>query len=134
MRCSHQGASHIPIDYLPRLIRLKDWNHIDSGLKQGLKALNLFPGDVYNESSLLKDGVVPVDRIYRCSRYRPEMRGISRPQGVYVSIFDAELVRDNDGFKVLEDNLQVPSRVSYMLANRNAVTSNLPGLLRQYSV
>ena len=73
----------IPIDCRTRLIGLKDWNHIDSGLKQGLKVLNLFPGDVYNESRMLKDGVVPVDMMYGCSRYRPEMRGISLPQGVY---------------------------------------------------
>ncbi len=124
----------IPVDCLPRLIRLQDWNRIESGLKQRLKALNLFLDDVYNKSRILKDGVIPVDMIYGCSQYLPEMRGISLPQGVHVSICGTDLVQDNDGFKVLEDNLRVPSGVSYMLANRKAVKSNFRQLFRQYSV
>ncbi len=124
----------IPIDCLPRLIRLRDWNHIDAGLKQRLKALNLFLHDIYNEAKILNDGVIPVEMIYGCPQYRPEMRGITLPQGVHVSICGTDLVRDNDGFKVLEDNLRVPSGVSYMLANRKAVKSNLRQLFRQYSV
>lgn len=124
----------IPIDCLPRLISFKEWTQIDAGLKQRLNALNLFLHDIYNEAKVLKDGVIPVDMIFGCPQYRTEMRGLDLPQGVHVSVCGTDLVRDNDGFKVLEDNLRVPSGVSYMLANRKAVKSNLRQLFRKYSV
>ena len=124
----------IPIDCLPRVLNLKEWDHIETGLTQRLKALNLFLKDIYNEARILKDGVIPTDMILGCPQYRPEMRNIGLPQGVHVSVCGTDLVRDNSGFKVLEDNLRVPSGVSYMLANRKAVKSNLRSLFRQYSV
>ncbi len=124
----------IPTDCLPRLLDLAQWNHLEAGLKQRLGALNQFLHDIYHDARILRDGVIPVDMIFGCPQYRPEMRNVDLPQGVYVSICGTDLVRDNDGFKVLEDNLRVPSGVSYMLANRKAVKSNLRNLFRQYSV
>ncbi len=111
----------IPIDFLPRILTVKDWNFISRGLRQRLKALNLFLADIYGPKNILADSVMPVDLVLGCPQYRPEMRGVDPPHGTYVSICGTDIVRTHDGFMVLEDNLRVPSGVSYMLANRQAV-------------
>ena len=103
-----------------------DWREIEAGLTQRLRALNLFLEDVYGPSrsndlasechASSHDGVIPVDVVRGCPQYRIEMRGFSAPYGTWVAICGTDLVRTNDGFKVLEDNLRVPSGVSYMLS------------------
>ena len=120
----------IPIDCLPRLMSGNDWRQIEAGLTQRLKALNLFLSDVYDEARIIADGVIPEDVIFDCPQYRTEMRGFTPPHGTWVSICGTDLVRTNDGFRVLEDNLRVPSGVSYMLANRKAAKISLPRLYR----
>jgi len=131
-----QGAQEriIPIDFLPRLIAAAEWDFIERGLKQRLKALNQFLADVYGPGRILSDGVAPVDLVRGCPQYRIEMRGVEAPHGVYVALCGTDLVRTNEGFKVLEDNLRVPSGVSYMLANRRALKGSLRGVFRRHHV
>ena len=120
----------IPIDCLPRVIPGSDWRFLESGLTQRLKTLNMFLEDIYNDARIVEDGVIPVDIVRGCPQYRVEMRGVSVPHGCWVAVCGTDLVRTNDGFSVLEDNLRVPSGVSYMIANRKAVKASLARLYR----
>ena len=124
----------IPVDCLPRVISSSDWLHLEAGLTQRVKALNLFLEDVYGRARIVHDGVIPVDMVRGCPQYRVEMRGFSPPHGTWVAICGTDLVRTNDGFMVLEDNLRVPSGVSYMLANRKVAKSSLRRLYRRSRV
>ena len=124
----------IPVDCLPRVVSGADWRHLEAGLTQRLKALNLFLDDIYGNARIVHDGVVPVDMVRGCPQYRVEMRGFSAPYGTWVAICGTDLVRTNDGFMVLEDNLRVPSGVSYMLANRKVAKSSLRRLYRSSRV
>ena len=131
-----EGAQEriIPIDVLPRIVDADTWDFIERGLRQRLKALNLFLADIYGRGRILSDGVIPADMIYGCPQYRIEMRGVAVPQGIHVALCGTDLVRTRDGFMVLEDNLRVPSGVSYMLANRGAVKASLNNLFRHCRV
>ena len=124
----------IPIDCVPRLLSAAEWDHVERGLKQRLAALNLFLKDVYHEGRCLREGVVPVDVVLGCPQYRMEMRGIKVPHDVYVAVRGTDIVRTHEGFAVLEDNLRVPSGVSYMLVCRNAIKDVLPRLYREHRV
>ena len=124
----------IPIDCLPRVLSGAEWRQLEAGLTQRLKALNLFLEDVYGDAQIIADGVIPVDVVRGCPQYRVEMRGFSAPHGTWVGVCGTDLVRTNDGFMVLEDNLRVPSGVSYMLANRKAVKASLRRLYRSSRV
>ena len=124
----------IPIDCVPRALSGAEWRQLEAGLTQRLKALNCFLEDVYGEARIIADGVIPVDVVRGCPQYRIEMRGFSAPHGTWVGICGTDLVRTNDGFRVLEDNLRVPSGVSYMLANRKAVKASLRRLYRSSRV
>ena len=124
----------IPIDCIPRVMSGDDWRQLEKGLTQRLKALNLFLDDVYGAARIIEDGVIPVDVVRGCPQYRVEMRGFSAPHGTWVAICGTDLVRTNDGFLVLEDNLRVPSGVSYMLANRKAAKASLRRLYRSSRV
>ncbi len=131
-----EGAEEriIPIDVLPRVIDAASWALLERGLHQRLEALNLFLADIYGPARCLSDGVVPVDLVRGCPQYRVEMRGVAAPCGVHVALCGTDLVRTHDGFMVLEDNLRVPSGVSYMLANRRAVKTGLRNLFRDNRV
>ena len=120
----------IPIDCVPRLLAQAEWRHIETGLDQRLRALNLFLEDVYNDARIIADGVIPTDVVRSCPQYRIEMRGLSAPHGAWVAICGTDLVRTNDGYAVLEDNLRVPSGVSYMIATRKVVKANLRNAYR----
>ena len=124
----------IPIDSIPRVIPMKEWLDLESGLKQRLAALNQFIYDIYHDAKIVKDGVIPLDLIKSCPQYRLDMQGVDTPLDVYVGICGSDLVRTHDGYRVLEDNLRVPSGVSYMIANRRAVKSHLPRMYRQSKV
>ncbi len=125
----------IPTDLLPRIVTAKEWNHVERGLIQRIRALNLFLGDIYGDAAVLKDGIVPREMIFGSKYYRREMRGLPVPHGAYVNICGSDLVRDEAGqFLVLEDNLRVPSGVSYMLANRDVVRRAFPGIFRSMKV
>ena len=131
-----EGTERIwPYDLLPRIITGAEWNTIERGLKQRITALNLFLKDIYSDEQILKDKVVPRSLVYSCHHYRREMRGLRVPHDVYISIVGTDLVRLPDGrFAVLEDNLRVPSGVSYMLANREVMKRVLPSLFVSYGV
>ena len=126
-----QGIEKIfPFDIIPRIITSKEWDKIDRGIKQRLKALNLFIKDIYHDQFILKDGIIPADLIYSCPNYLREMAGVEVPHDVYVHIAGVDLIRNNDGeFYVLEDNLRTPSGVSYMLENREISKRIYPGIL-----
>ncbi len=131
-----EGAQEriIPIDFLPRLLDAADWDLVERGLRQRLEALNRFLADVYGPGRILADGVVPVDLVRGCPQYRVEMQGVPVPHGVHVALCGTDIVRTNEGFVVLEDNLRVPSGVSYMLANRRALKTSLRNLFRRHRV
>ncbi len=125
----------IPTDLLPRIVTAQEWARVDAGLKQRVTALNFFLRDIYSEGRVLKDGIVPRAMIYGSKHYRREMRGVQVPHGAYVNVCGTDLVRREDGaFVVLEDNLRVPSGVSYMLANRDVVRRAFPGVFRAAGV
>ena len=125
----------IPIDCVPRLLSAAEWQHLESGLTQRIGALNRFLEDVYGEARIIADGVIPADVVRGCPQYRIEMRGVSVPYGTWVAVCGTDLVRtQDDGFVVLEDNLRVPSGVSYMIANRKVVKTSLRRLYRSCRV
>ena len=125
----------IPIDCVPRLLSAAEWRHLESGLTQRIGALNRFLEDVYGEARIIADGVIPADVVRGCPQYRIEMRGVSVPYGTWVAVCGTDIVRTlDDGFVVLEDNLRVPSGVSYMIANRKVVKTSLRRLYRSCRV
>ncbi len=124
----------IPVDPIPRLITASDWDQLSQGLEQRVRALNNFLDDIYGPARIISDGVIPADMVLECPQFRPEMRGFSQPYGVWVAVCGTDIIRVNDGFRVLEDNLRVPSGVSYMIANRNAAKASLPRVYRSCRV
>ena len=131
-----EGTERIfPYDILPRIITAAEWSAVERGLAQRLLALNLFLKDIYHEGKILAEGVVPRELVYSCPHYRREMCGVRVRRDTYVSVAGTDLVRVEDGgFAVLEDNLRVPSGVSYMLANRQVMKRVFPGLFSRYRV
>ena len=124
-----------PYDLLPRIITSNEWDTIEKGLAQRLTALNLFLADIYGEGKIFKDGIVPRELIYGCKHYRRELRGVRPPNDIWVSICGSDIIRDAHGtFTVLEDNLRVPSGVSYMLTSRQIIKQVFPKLFRNYAV
>jgi uncharacterized circularly permuted ATP-grasp superfamily protein len=131
-----EGTERIfPYDLIPRLVTAEDWDRIERGLTQRITALNLFMHDVYHEGKILAQGVVPREIVYSCQHFRRQMRGLQVPRNVYVAVAGTDLLRLKTGeFVVLEDNLRVPSGVSYMLMNRRIMKRTLPHLFRSYGV
>jgi uncharacterized circularly permuted ATP-grasp superfamily protein len=125
----------IPHDLLPRIITGHEWATVERGLAQRITALNLFLKDIYHNGRILNDGVVPRHLIYTCRHFRHQMRGVDVPHDRYISVVGTDLVRVPNGqFAVLEDNLRVPSGVSYMLANRQVLRHVFPRLFSNYGV
>lgn len=133
---AEEGTEKIfPYDVLPRLVTAAEWDTLERGLAQRITALNLFLGDLYHDAKILSDGVIPADLIYSCKHYRREMRGVNVSNGAYLTVVGSDLIRMPDGkFAVLEDNLRVPSGVSYMLANRQVAKRTFPIIFRDYGV
>jgi uncharacterized circularly permuted ATP-grasp superfamily protein len=124
-----------PFDIIPRLIRKSEWNAITKGLKQRVKSLNMFIHDVYHDQHVLKDGIVPRVYIEKSKEFRPECMGISPPHDAWSHVCGSDLVRGGDGtMYVLEDNLRVPSGVSYMLENREVMKRVFPELFSDYVI
>jgi uncharacterized circularly permuted ATP-grasp superfamily protein len=125
----------IPFDLVPRIVPAAEWRMLERGLRQRVHALNLFLGDVYGEQRILKEGRIPNELVFDNSEYRREMRGFQVPGGVYSHISGIDLVRAGDGeYYVLEDNLRVPSGVSYMLENRRMMARLLPELFARQQI
>ena len=131
-----EGTERIfPYDLIPRIITATEWQVIERGLTQRLTALNLFLKDLYSEARVLADGIVPRHLVYSCKHFRREMQGVRVPRDIYVAVAGTDLVRVPDGgFAVLEDNLRVPSGVSYMLTNRQVIKRTFPTLFNRYNV
>jgi len=121
-----------PFDPIPRVMPRKEWQRIEHGLKQRLTALNLFIDDLYNAQRVVRDAVFPAELLASSRNFRPQCIGISPRFGVWAHICGTDLVRDRDGtVYVLEDNLRVPSGVSYMLENRLLMKSVFPELFEK---
>jgi uncharacterized circularly permuted ATP-grasp superfamily protein len=131
-----EGTEKIfPYDLLPRIITSVEWATIEKGLAQRITALNMFLHDIYHSGKIISDRVVPYDLIYSAKHFRREMRGVDLPRNLYVSVCGTDLIRLPDGqFAVLEDNLRVPSGVSYMLANRQVMKRVFPKMFANYGV
>ena len=113
----------IPFDVVPRIIPAAEWKQLEAGLRQRVRALNMFLRDVYHDQDILRAGRIPADQILRNAQYRPEMRGVNLAGDIYAHVAGIDVVRASDAagageYFVLEDNLRVPSGVSYMLENR----------------
>jgi len=123
-----QGTERIfPFDIVPRIIPHNEWSEIEAGLKQRVRAINLFIDDLYHDQKILKDGIIPADLVLSASGFRKECIGLNPPGGVWCHITGTDLVRGGDGkFYVLEDNLRCPSGVSYVLENRVVMKRSFP--------
>jgi uncharacterized circularly permuted ATP-grasp superfamily protein len=133
---SGEGIEKIfPFDIIPRIITGKEWSLIESGLKQRLKALNVFLKDIYHSQFILHDKIIPTQLIYSCPNFLREMANVKVPFDIYTHISGVDLIRDDEGkFYVLEDNLRTPSGVSYMLENRSITYRIFPDLLPKNNV
>jgi uncharacterized circularly permuted ATP-grasp superfamily protein len=124
-----------PFDIIPRVIPLREWQRTEEGLKQRLQALNLFIDDLYHKQKIIRDGIVPDTLIAESTGFRKECMGIKPPHRVWAHICGSDLVRDKDGtIYVLEDNLRVPSGVSYMIENREVTKRVLPEMFEHNSI
>ena len=118
-----------PFDVVPRIISGDEWNEVEQGLAQRLRAVNMFIDDLYNDQRIIADGVFPAELLAESVNFRPECRGASPKYGVWAHISGSDLVRDDDGtMYVLEDNLRVPSGVSYVIENRAVTKRAFPEL------
>ncbi|MCK6408722.1 circularly permuted type 2 ATP-grasp protein [Thauera sp.] len=129
----------IPFDLLPRIIPGDEWRALEAGLRQRVRALNAFLADIYHGREILRAGRIPADQVLHNAQFRPEMQGVDVPGGLYAMIAGIDLVRaagaDGKGeYYVLEDNLRVPSGVSYLLENRKMMMRLFPDLFSRYDV
>lgn len=124
-----------PIDIVPRVIEQEPWSKIDMGVQQRVKALEMFLADIYGPGEAFRDGVIPRSVVTTSSHYTRETYGIEPPNGVRVHVSGIDLIRDDAGeFRVLEDNVRVPSGVSYVMTNRRAISTALPESFAQHRV
>ncbi len=125
----------IPFDIIPRIIPASEWKAMQAGLRQRVTALNMFLHDVYHDQEILKAGKVPAEQVLNNAQYRPVMQGVDVPGGIYAHIAGVDIVRAGAGeFYVLEDNLRVPSGVSYMLEDRKMMMRLFPELFASHKV
>lgn len=116
-----------PFDIIPRIVQASDWRHIEAGLKQRIKALNLFLSDIYGPQEIVNDEIVPREMLENAKSFRPQCVGLHPPQGIWCHITGTDLIRHSDGaIYVLEDNLRCPSGVSYVLQNRLVMKRSFP--------
>src|SRR5580704_2364431 len=124
-----------PLDLIPRVIDAVEWDLVASGVRQRVKALEAFLADVYGPGRAFDDGVIPWRLVFTSEKFRREVIGVAPPNGVRVHVAGIDLVRDEAGqFRVLEDNVRVPSGVSYVIENRLAMTRTFPALFAEQSV
>ena len=125
----------IPFDIIPRIIPSPEWKALQSGLRQRVKALNMFLHDIYHDQEILRAGKIPAEQVLNNAQYRPVMQGVDVPGGIYAHIAGVDVVRAGAGeFYVLEDNLRVPSGVSYMLEDRKMMMRLFPELFARHKV
>ncbi|RFP19665.1 MULTISPECIES: circularly permuted type 2 ATP-grasp protein [unclassified Duganella] len=125
----------IPFDTIPRIIPAAEWKQLQTGLVQRVRALNMFIHDIYHDQNIIKAGIIPAEQIYKNAQYRPEMQGIKVVSDIYAHIAGVDIVRAGQGeFYVLEDNLRVPSGVSYMLEDRKMMMRLFPELFARNKI
>jgi uncharacterized circularly permuted ATP-grasp superfamily protein len=129
----------IPFDLIPRIIPAGEWADLERGLIQRVTALNRFVHDVYHDQEILRAGIVPADQVLKNSQFRPEMMGVYVPHRIYSHVSGIDIVRaaderGNGEYYVLEDNLRVPSGVSYMLEDRKMMMRLFPDLFSSHRV
>jgi uncharacterized circularly permuted ATP-grasp superfamily protein len=125
----------MPFDLIPRVISAREWQEVEAGLKQRVHALNLFIDDLYNDQHIIADGVFPAGMLEGSENFREQCRGFSPPLGIWAHICGSDIVRDGDGtLYVLEDNLRIPSGVSYMLENRQVMKRVFPELFENSGI
>lgn len=125
----------IPFDTIPRIIPAADWHVLEAGLRQRVQALNRFLHDIYHEHDIVRAGLIPAEQVFANSQYQPAMQGLDLPHNIYSHISGVDVIRHSDGqYFVLEDNLRVPSGVSYMLENRKMMMRLFPALFARYPV
>ncbi|WP_194713841.1 circularly permuted type 2 ATP-grasp protein [Noviherbaspirillum soli] len=125
----------IPFDIISRIITAQEWKGMEAGLVQRVTALNMFIHDIYHDQNIVRAGIMPAEQVFRNAQYRPEVQGISVASDIYAHIAGIDLVRAGEGeFYVLEDNLRVPSGVSYMLEDRKMMMRLFPELFARYKV
>ena len=132
----NKGIERIfPFDIIPRIITGKEWDIVEKGIQQRLRALNMFLKDIYNRQQILNDKVIPASLIASCPHFLREVHGIKVPHDIYVHISGIDLIRGDDGkFYILEDNLRTPSGVSYMLENREVTKRIFPDIFATNNV
>lgn len=132
----NKGTERImPFDMIPRIIPHHEWDLIERGLTQRIRALNFFLHDVYHDQRILKEGVIPQWVVQSAKHFRPEFQGFDVPKDIYIHICGTDLIRDRDGnYLVLEDNGRCPSGVSYVLENRQVMKRVFPKLFRRHTV
>ena len=124
-----------PFDLVPRIVPADEWRRIERGLVQRMHALNLFLADIYSRQRILDDGTLPAELVFGSRNFRREMIGVEVAGGIYAHVGGVDLIRDRDGrYIVLEDNLRVPSGVSYMLESRQALKRIFAALFEEYGV
>jgi uncharacterized circularly permuted ATP-grasp superfamily protein len=124
-----------PLDILPRVIEMDTWTTIDKGVQQRVRALEMFLADIYDAGQVFTDGVIPREVITTSSHYHRQAANVRPPNGVRVHVSGIDLVRDNAGeFRVLEDNVRVPSGVSYVMTNRRAISAALPETIAEHRI
>ncbi|HEV3383282.1 MAG TPA: circularly permuted type 2 ATP-grasp protein [Gemmata sp.] len=125
----------MPFDPIPRLVTAREWDRIERGLKQRVRAINHFVHDVYHDRHILKNNLVPAELVFGASGYRREMNGIRVPHDIYIHVSGIDLIRNPEGeYLVLEDNCRTPSGVSYVLKNREVMKQAFPFLFEDYAV
>ncbi|MBK4734885.1 circularly permuted type 2 ATP-grasp protein [Noviherbaspirillum pedocola] len=125
----------IPFDIIPRIIPGNEWKMLQAGLVQRVRALNMFIHDIYHEQRIVQAGVMPAEQVFRNAQYRPEMQGVDVASDIYAHIAGVDIVRAGAGeYYVLEDNLRVPSGVSYMLENRKMMMRLFPELFARHRI
>lgn len=124
-----------PFDLMPRILTSVEWESLEAGIQQRLKAMNMFLHNIYHEQNILKDQIIPTDLVVNSPYFCREMMDVDVPGDVYVHISGIDLIRDGAGeFRVLEDNLRSPSGVSYVVENRWVMARVMPELLQQYRI
>ncbi len=133
---SDEGIERVwPFDLLPRIIPAREWDLLEAGLRQRIRALNLFLKDLYHGQRIIKDGVIPAELIYKGKDFQRQVLDVDPPHDIYTHISGVDLIRDLEGrYLVLEDNLRTPSGVSYMIENRVIERRILPEFFARYRV
>ncbi|MBI3146073.1 MAG: circularly permuted type 2 ATP-grasp protein [Pseudogulbenkiania sp.] len=125
----------IPFDTIPRILPASEWRALEAGMRQRVKALNAFLHDIYHDHEIIKAGIIPAEQVFTNAQYQPAMQGVDLPDQIYAHITGVDIIRHADGhYYVLEDNLRVPSGVSYMLENRKMMMRLFPELFARHAV